>query len=112
MGKSFDEDVMNNPPRYHLTNLALEAVKVERDKQEELKKKGKFAYTCADKEMNDFEALAVLAEEFGEVAHEVNEGIGDGRKINKQKLKKELVQTAAVCIAWLEKLGTSPWTLE
>ena len=52
--------------------------------------------------MSSAEKLTVLAEEFGEVAHEVNEGIGEGREVNIDKLRKELVQTAAVASAWVE----------
>jgi NTP pyrophosphatase (non-canonical NTP hydrolase) len=69
-----------------------------------LKAQGRFAFTCADKEMSHPERLTVLGEEFGEVCHEVNEGIGEGRKVAREKLKKELVQVGAVCVAWLEAL--------
>ena len=41
--------------------------------------------------------IAILAEEVGEAAKDVLEGNGDG-------LRRELVQTAAVCLAWLECL--------
>ncbi len=39
-------------------------------------------------------ALAVLAEEFGEIAMAVNDS-------NKESLYEELIQTAAVCLTWL-----------
>ena len=81
----------------------VEEIYRERGRQNELKRAGKFAYTCADKEMLQPERLAVLAEEFGEVAHEVNEGIG-GRKVDIAKLRKELIQVGAVCVAWVEAL--------
>ncbi len=81
----------------------LDLVATERGRQLFLKSQGKFAYTCSDKEMTHFEALTVLAEEVGEAAHEVNEGIG-GRYIDKRRLLKELIQVAAVAVAWSEKV--------
>lgn len=82
----------------------VEAIYHERLRQDELKHQGKFAYTCADPEMTHPERLTVLGEEFGEVCHEVNEGIGEGRQLNKEKLRKELIQVAAVSLAWVERL--------
>ena len=83
---------------------AVEAIYRERGRQEELKAQGRFAYTCADPEMTHPERLAVLGEEFGEACHEVNEGIGAGRAVNTKKLRKELIQVAAVCVGWIEAL--------
>jgi hypothetical protein len=77
----------------------------ERIRQEELCQSGKFAFTCVDEGISHFERLSVLAEEFGEAAHEVNESIG-GRKLDLEKLRSELVQVAAVTVAWLEYLET------
>jgi NTP pyrophosphatase (non-canonical NTP hydrolase) len=85
------------------TATVLKHVKRERDRQEELKRKGKFAFTCADPEMSNPERFLVLAEEFGEVGHELNEAIG-GRALDVAKLRTELVQVAAVCVAWCEAL--------
>ncbi len=81
----------------------LDMVASERGRQEFLKSQGKFAYTCADKEMTHAECSTVLAEEAGEVAHEVNEGIGPDRYIDKRRLLKELIETAAVAVGWAEK---------
>jgi NTP pyrophosphatase (non-canonical NTP hydrolase) len=81
----------------------LDLVATERGRQERLKSEGKFTYSCADKEMQHSEALTVLAEEVGEAAHEVNEGIGPDRFIDKRRLLKELIQVAAVAVAWAEK---------
>lgn len=81
----------------------LEEVHRERQRQDELKRRGKFARTCADA-MSDPERLAVLAEEFGEVAREVTEAISDPSRRDVAKLRAELVQTAAVCVAWCEGL--------
>lgn len=84
------------------TVTILDLVATERGRQEYLKSEGKFKYSCADKEISHAEALTVLAEEVGETAHEVNEGIG-GRYIDKRRLLKELIQVAAVAVAWAEK---------
>lgn len=81
----------------------------ERIRQEELKAKGKFDYSCADSECTDFEKLAILGEEFGEVSKEVNELCNHKRRgesveiqVKVSRMKKELIQTAAVIVAWLE----------
>lgn len=58
--------------------------------------------------MNDYERLAVLAEEFGEVAREVL--TGEGRRLARdtvgtpEALRKEVIQVAAVAVAWAEYL--------
>jgi NTP pyrophosphatase (non-canonical NTP hydrolase) len=54
----------------------------------------------ADRNLHILEWLAILAEEFGEISEQVVElhaGAGD-----LEALKKELVQTAAVAVSWLE----------
>ncbi len=76
----------------------------ERHNQEFLKNRGKFKYTCADAEMSHAECLTVLAEEVGEVAHEVNECIGRTSGPDLARLRAELVQVAAVAVAWIEKV--------
>lgn len=67
----------------------------ERQRQERLKAEGKFKYTCADAEMNAFDFLAVLGEEFGEVARAINER-------DPVNMRDEIIQVAACCVAWLE----------
>lgn len=86
------------------TKCVLEDVESERKRQEQLKAAGRFKFTCADKDMTHLECLAVLGEEFGETAHEVNETIGGHRELDLEKLRKELIQVAAVCVAWAEKI--------
>lgn len=92
----------------HLVVLeeALSAIRKERARQEQLKAQGKFANTCADAGISNAERFMVLAEEFGEVGHELNEAIGEGRILNMTKLRTELVQVAAVCVAWCEAIDT------
>ena len=70
----------------------------ERSRQEQLKAEGKFTYTCADAEMTDGQRLAVLVEEVGEVARAMNDGKG---------LREELIQVAAVAVAWVEAIDTA-----
>jgi hypothetical protein len=84
----------------------LEDVRDERYRQERLKKEGKFDTTCAD-QMRDCERLTVLAEEFGEVSREVCTEMGVNAASNDRRtfnLRAELIQTAAVCVAWVEAI--------
>lgn len=67
-------------------------VRAERDRQD-----SKFGPHGGMNAYNDGERLCVLAEEFGEVARALNDS-------DFPNLQDELVQTAAVCIAWLETL--------
>lgn len=48
--------------------------------------------------MLDSERLAILTEEVGEVARAINDEEGD------RGIKRELIQVAAVAVAWLEAL--------
>jgi len=52
---------------------------------------------CSSRAVPGSVKVAVLAEESGEVARAFLEGDGDG-------LRRELVQVAAICWAWLEGL--------
>jgi len=79
-------------------------VALERVRQNGLREQGKFAYTCADAGLSNAERFMVLAEEFGEVGHELNEGLGEGRSVSLERLRTELVQVAAVCVAWCEAI--------
>lgn len=100
----------------------LTEVKQERVRQEELKADGKFLWTCSDNyftppgaepfartKVSESEKLAVLSEEVGEASKEVVEGIihvskGESSVSDLTKLRKELVQVAAVAVAWVESL--------
>jgi NTP pyrophosphatase (non-canonical NTP hydrolase) len=55
------------------------------------------------------ERYLVLAEEVGEVAKEFNDAKVEGRPIDADALRKELVQVAAMAVAWVAALdGGSP----
>lgn len=83
----------------------LAAIHLERARQERLRAEGKFPATCATPNgLSPEGKLAVLAEEFGEVARHVTEQLIDPARLDKGKLRKELVEVAAVCVAWAEAL--------
>jgi hypothetical protein len=74
------------------------AIACERDRQNRLLREGKIANDCASPNVLPVYKVAVLGEEFGEVCKAVIE------RQDKEQLIKELVQIAAVSIAWLESL--------
>lgn len=89
-----------------LVNRALTLVAAERNRQHELKANGRFRYTPSDHDLTNVARLAMLSEEIGEVAREclslaglVSDGNHSGRA-----LRKELVQVAAIAVAWIEIL--------
>jgi|SRR5579884_2887439 len=91
------------------TMRVLVEVQAERARQDELVTTGKHKFNCAQ-HVGNLRKLPVLMEEVGEVAKEVYEHdvtpvieITKRREI-KNKLRKELIQTAAVCVAWAEAL--------
>lgn len=73
----------------------LDLILRERYRQNTLKAEGKFPYTCADHEITDSERAVILTEEIGEVCRAVHDE-------NPENLKEELVQVAAIALAWLE----------
>ena len=86
------------------TTDVLILVRRERARQDELKNAGRFKATCADDYLDDAEKLAVLMEEVGECARAVLERdrlVSDTHYAN---LKQELIQVAAVAVAWAESL--------
>lgn len=89
----------------------LALIVVERARQEQRKTDGRFLYTCADPSpdaMTDAEKLTVLTEEVGEVAREVL--TADVRRLardsvgTREAMLAEVVQVAAVAVAWAEAL--------
>lgn len=75
----------------------LSEVAAERERQERLKASGKFTHTCADLEASVGYKTIVLGEEFGEVCRAAHDGKPD-------QLREELIQVAAVAVAWVQAL--------
>lgn len=69
----------------------------------------KFPFDASNKKASLASKLTILAEEFGEVSREVNEctiSLWKGKRTDghKKKLREELIQVAAVAVAWAESL--------
>lgn len=79
---------------------ALVDVSAERDRQEVLWP----GSSCASLDMSPGQKLAILTEEVGEVAKEMNDACNEGRAIDAQAMRTELIQVAAVTVAWAESL--------
>lgn len=92
------------------TERVLTLVYDERRRQEGLKAAGRFRYTCADEGMTHLERLTVLGEEYGEVCRALCKGFeagllpADELSDWRAELREELVQVAAVAVAWIEAL--------
>jgi hypothetical protein len=78
------------------------AIRAERHRQEQLHA----PCTCASPLIEPAHKLAVLTEEVGEVAKEVLDLTNFERETEdpEAKLRTELIQVSAVCVAWLESL--------
>ena len=72
-------------------------VAAERLRQEGLKASGRFDATCADNTLSAGQKLAILVEEVGEVARAICDR-------DPEHMREELVQVAAVAVAWVEAL--------
>jgi NTP pyrophosphatase (non-canonical NTP hydrolase) len=109
------DDIFNNHPLLNDVQIqrlkeTLQAVALERVRQESLKKDGRFKWTCADAGLDEFQALAVLTEEVGEVARALMESsklthdrpalLEDDHRV---RIMEELVQVAAVALAFAER---------
>jgi hypothetical protein len=89
---------------------AVNAIVSERRRQDQLKREGRFKFTCADEQMGNMERLACVMEEVGEVAAEeltlrrLTRDRDGGRKSfeDPTALREEVTQVAALCLAWLE----------
>lgn len=79
----------------------------ERIRQDRLCREGRFLHTLADLPadggLSPEACLAVVAEEFGEVAEVVADKLA-GKGLDTEHLRTELVQLAACCVAWVEQL--------
>lgn len=82
----------------------VDDIMCERIRQEQLKAGGRFKYTCADPEMAPAEKCAVLGEEMGEVCRAVLEEGRLANDLHGKALRQELVQVAAVAVAWIEAI--------
>lgn len=126
---AFGPVVVTLPPTLgKAASPSLMAVVRERLRQDELVRAGKFSWNCAFDGPTYSEKLAVLMEEVGEVAREVTEHIitrdkyAADEKLRvmpehreehfRERLKKELVQVAAVCVAWVEHLSGQEATVQ
>lgn len=84
--------------------IVLSEVRYERHRQEQLKAEGRFEHTLADPEMSETYKMACILEEIGEVARNLLARaslVTDGDASDKA-LRKELIQVAALTVAWLE----------
>lgn len=59
-----------------------------------------------DAPWTDVEWLPILMEELGEVAHELTYD-ADNEAALKDRLRKELVQVAAMAVAWIESIDSN-----
>ena len=87
-----------------LRGRILRDVWQERERQEELCRQGKFTHTAASPDLPNGYRLTALVEEVGEAAEAVLERDGYIGKPKGTDLRKELVQVAAVAVAWIEAL--------
>ena len=81
--------------------LALDDARIEILRQDRLAREGKFGGTHIMPGGTDLERLAVLAEEMGEVSIEVCKGIELAGQVRRPGLREELIQVAAVALAWV-----------
>lgn len=75
------------------------AIATERSRQEDLKAAGRFAHTLSDP-IDRHRKLTILTEEVGEVARALCDRSPD------EELRAELIQVAALAVAWLEGMTT------
>ena len=87
------------------TSHVLFAVRQERARQEQLCAEGRFSHTCASTALTPPQKLAILVEEVGEAARATIEFEGLCSDKHGKNLRSELVQVAAVAVAWAESLA-------
>jgi hypothetical protein len=83
------------------------AIAAERRRQDELVRAGKLPFNCSDPLIPGSLKTEVLGEEFGEVckaSYELRTWSGGPKDALKLALRTELIQLAAVAVAWLESL--------
>lgn len=91
---------------YQTTFSVLREIMEERIRQDGLKAEGRFKYTCADIEMTNLQRLTVLLEEVGEAARAALEMHNLSNDVHglRHGLRKEMIQVAAVAVAFVEGL--------
>lgn len=102
-----DGDVSGDHVNDFATRVVLGEIAAERSRQEvkcaEKRDEGENWRTCADPLSTDDVRLAVLTEEFLEAVKEINDARAEQRDPS-ANLRVELVQLAAVAVAWVEHL--------
>lgn len=81
-------------------DLTFAAIRAEILRQRALKAAGKFSQTPSDPEVSHERRYAILGEEVGEVGEAVLD-LND-REDGVEHLETELIQVAAVAVAWIE----------
>jgi hypothetical protein len=95
---------LERAPAPCITFGILSEIHAERDRQEKLREEGRFTHTCASPDLPDATKLAILVEEVGEAARAVIEKGRHANDVHGVELRKELIQVAAVAVAWSEAL--------
>lgn len=93
------EQTARRNPRSVLSDVATE-----RRRQFALQAAGRFRDTPSDRAMPDVSRLASLVEEVGEVARALQELHGAVSDTHGADLRKELLQVAALAVAWVQHL--------
>ena len=79
-------------------------ITAERERQNILLRQGKLLFNCSSPVVDPRRKLRVIVEELGEVAQAVDWLEASESKANREHLIEELIQVAAVAVAWLEAL--------
>lgn len=93
-------DMWDGPFRTTDSDIVLDHIAMEVNRQVELKLLGKFPHTPLEAEMSDDVFLRIVVEEVGEVARAIHEGQPD------HELYDEITQIAAICAARMEGMRT------
>lgn len=91
-----------SPARAGKVGDILLAIVTERDRQEELRAAGRFLHSAASPALAHSERCLILGEEFGEVARACLEASQLANDSHGKLIRTELIQLAAVALAWLE----------
>lgn len=84
--------------RLLLSDLTLNAIQAEATRAHLRHGRNSMLYGNPDRQ------LAILLEEVGEAAHEVNDAVVEGREIDRDKLVTELIQVSAMAATMVESL--------